>query len=201
VSNGEQLDFKAIFGNNKPITLEIGSGKGEFLAIHSRIHPERNFIGIELRTKRITTILKKLDITKNTNVRLLNIFVDENVTNIIPDESIDEIIIYHPDPWPKTRHHKRRMFQESFLDSIKKILKRGGFVRISTDSYEYVLWIKDLFDKRDDYASMYEEGYTRIAPEDHFWTYFDEVQSQEGYEPLFMLYKKCRGAACYTQRG
>ena len=191
VNEGEQLDFEALYGTKKPITLEIGSGKGEFLAIHSRVHPERNFIGIELRTKRIITILKKLDVVNNSNVRLLNVFVDENVTNFIPCNSIDEIIIYHPDPWPKKRHHKRRMFQNSFLESVKKILKQGGFIRISTDSYEYALWIKDLFDWRDDYVAMYEDGFTRITPEDHFWTYFDEVQTQEGYEPLFMLYRKC----------
>jgi tRNA (guanine-N7-)-methyltransferase len=192
VKDGLLLDFRAIFGNDNPITLEIGSGKGEFLAIHSRVHRERNFIGVELRTKRIHTILKKIDAAKHSNVRLLNIFVDENVTKIIPPESIDEIIIYHPDPWPKTRHHKRRLFQNTFLESIKDIIKVGGFIRISTDSYDYVLWIKALFDKRNDFISIYDEGYTRIIPEDHFWTYFDEEQSQVGYEPIFMLYKKIK---------
>ena len=190
ISQGEQLSFEKIFGNKRPVTLEIGSGKGEFLALYSRVHPERNFIGIELKAKRIITTLKKLDIERNSNVRLLNLYVDENVTKVIPEDSISEIIIYHPDPWPKTRHHKKRIFQHSFLCSVNQILKAGGFIRISTDSLDYANWIKNLFAKRLEYVSMCAEGFTNIPPEDHLTTYFDELQSAEGFEPLFMLYRK-----------
>jgi len=188
-SREEILDFGVIFGDNKPITLEIGSGKGDFLANQSRIHPEMNYIGIEVKSKRIITILKKLDIVQNSNVRLLNLFVDANVNKYIAAESIDEIIIYHPDPWPKTRHHRRRLFQPSFIDCLNKVIKKDGLIRISTDSLDYAKWIKGLFDKRQDFVSMYEEGFTSVVPEGHFWTYFDELQANAGYEPLFMLYK------------
>ncbi|MCL2063236.1 MAG: tRNA (guanosine(46)-N7)-methyltransferase TrmB [Candidatus Cloacimonetes bacterium] len=186
----KELDFYEIFGNNRSITIEIGSGKGEFIATYSRFYPEKNFIGIELKDKRIMTTLKKLDIENNSNVRLLKLFVDSDIVKYIRPESIDELIIYHPDPWPKTRHHKHRLFQKSFLDSIYPILKIDGYIRISTDDLNYKDWIVRLFNERDDFESMYPEGYSMIVPDDHLWTYFDEIKSKEGYEPCFMLYKK-----------
>ena len=184
------LDFQAIFGNNRAISMEIGSGKGEFIVVNSRFESEKNFIGIELKSKRILTTLKKLDISKNKNVRLLNLFIDSNVSAIIPPASIDEFIIYHPDPWPKKRHHKRRMFQHDFLDTIYILLKAGGLIKISTDDVNYAEWIKDLFAERDDFEALYKGGYSSIVPEEHFWTYFDKLQKEQGFEPLFMIYRK-----------
>ena len=184
------LDIQSIFGNKKPIIMEIGSGKGEFIAINSRFSPEINFIGVELKSKRIITTLKKLDPEKHKNVRLLNLFIDNNVSNIIPPASIDEFIIYHPDPWPKKRHHKRRMVQADFLDTLHTLLKVGGFIKISTDNLDYAEWIKELFKERNDFEAMYKEGYTSIVPEDHFTTYFDKLQAELGFQPLFMLFKK-----------
>ena len=186
----KQIDFREIFGNDKPITLEIGSGKGEFISTYSRFYPEKNFVGIELKDKRIITTLKKLDIEKNSNVRILRLYVDKDIKNYIEPTSIDEIIVYHPDPWPKTRHHKHRLFKHPFLDAVYPILKLGGYIKISTDDYNYVNWITKLFQERNDFESKYSEGYTMITPEDHFKTYFDELKSAEGFDPFFMMYRK-----------
>jgi tRNA (guanine-N7-)-methyltransferase len=190
---GKVLDFTEIFGNERAITVEIGSGKGEFLAVHSRFQPERNFIGIELRGKRIITILKKLEVNKNSNVRLLNLLVDKDITDYIKPASIDEFIIYHPDPWPKTRHRMRRMFQPEFLNVLSLLLKENGYLRVSTDDAQYARWIIKMFSERKDFQSMYENGYSMIAPEDHFTTYYDDLQEGQGFESWFMLYKKVRG--------
>ncbi|MCK9329671.1 MAG: tRNA (guanosine(46)-N7)-methyltransferase TrmB [Candidatus Cloacimonetes bacterium] len=190
LEEGKYLDFEDIFGNNYPLCLEIGSGKGEFIAVQSRFHPETNFIGVELKGKRIITTLKKLDIEKNSNVRLMNLFIDENVTDFIKPNSLDTVIIYHPDPWPKKKHHKRRLIQHKFLDAINPIIKINGYIKISTDDAEYAQWIIDIFKERKDFKSIYPEDFTMINPEDHFTTYFDELQAQEGFETWFMLYKK-----------
>lgn len=186
----KQLEFNRIFGNSRPVTLEIGSGKGEFIAIQSRFHPENNYIGIELKQKRIITTLKKLDIQKNNNVRLLNLFVDEKVTDFIKPASIETVIIYHPDPWPKKRHHKRRLIQHSFLNALNPIIKQDGYVKISTDDADYAQWIMEIFSERKDFSPMYKDCFTMISPEDHFTTYFDELKASEGFDTWFMLYKK-----------
>ena len=190
IEPNKRLDFEDIFGNDHPICMEIGSGKGEFIAINSRFSPEQNFIGVEMKSKRIITTLKKLDPKKHKNVRLINIFIDSNVFTIIPPASIDEFIIYHLDPWPKKRHHKRRMFQPSFLDTLSLLLKKDGVIKISTDSLDYAEWIANLFENRNDFEAKYYSGYSYIIPEYHFTTYFDLLQAEQGYQPLFMLYKK-----------
>ena len=186
------LEFANIFGSEKPITLEIGSGKGEFISMYSRFYPERNFIGIELRDKRINSTLKKLDINRNFNVRLLRLYVDQNIQKYIKPNSIDEIIIHHPDPWPKTRHHKHRLFQHHFIDALYPILKIGGYIRISTDDPDYAKWIIKHFKERDDFVSMYKDDFTMIPPEDHLVTFFDAIKSAEGFDPFFMKYRSIR---------
>ena len=190
VAEHNHLNLINIFGNDKPVIVEIGSGKGEYLAIKSLFHPEQNFIGLEVKNKRIITTLKKLDIEKNKNVRLLNLLLDNEINKILPSSSIDEFIINHPDPWPKKRHHKRRLIRHDIIDTLFNLLKEGGLIRISTDNLEYAEWIKHMFDERPDFKSIYKEGYNFIVPEDHFITYFDKLQAELGFDPVFMLYKK-----------
>jgi len=190
IEENKQLDFANIFGNRNPIVLEIGSGKGEFISVYSRFYPQENFLGVELKSKRITTTLKKLDINKNPNVRLLRKFIDDKVTEIIPKNSISQIIINHPDPWPKRKHHKNRLIQHAFINAVNGILKMGGHLKISTDDPDYRKWILKIFTQRKDFVSLYTDGYSMIVPEDHLWTYFDELQSKDGFKPAFMLYKK-----------
>ncbi|MCL1827210.1 MAG: tRNA (guanosine(46)-N7)-methyltransferase TrmB [Candidatus Cloacimonetes bacterium] len=170
--------------------MEIGSGKGEFIALNSQFHPEQNFIGIELKNKRIVTTLKKLDILKHPNVRLWNKFIDSEITSVLSPDSIDQIIIYHPDPWPKKRHHKRRLFQHNFIDTLYYLLKSGNYLHISTDCPDYAEWIKTVFVESKDFINMSQQGYTDIIPENHCLTYFDRLQATLGFEPLFFLYKK-----------
>jgi len=184
------LDFAQIFGNDHPVILEIGSGKGEFISVYSRFYPTENYIGVELKHKRIVNTLKKLDVQKNTNVRLLQKYIDEHITAIIPPASISEVIINHPDPWPKNKHKKNRLIQHGFLDALYQILKAGGQLKISTDDVIYTHWINKIFTKRDDFESMYPGGYTYIVPEYHLQTYFSELKTRQGFRPAFMLYRK-----------
>src|SRR6056297_1194466 len=116
------LVFQQIYGNSAPIHLEIGCGKGEFLAMKSRVKWDKNFLGIEVKPKRIKSILKKLELQQHSNVRLLQLFVDAQSSQIIPPNSIEMIYINHPDPWPKRRHHKRRLLQDEFIDILHRIL-------------------------------------------------------------------------------
>ncbi len=184
------LNFKEIFGNNNPVHLEIGSGKGEFIAKKSALEKDINFIGIELKAKRIVTITKKLDPVINKNVRLLQLFVDKKINESIPVDSFEIIYIQHPDPWPKRRHHKHRLIQDKFLNSLNKILKYNGEVQIATDHPEYAKWIQKIFNARSDFKSIFEKGYSMEKPENHISTYFEERWEKMGYHPTFMFYKK-----------
>lgn len=184
------LNFNEIFGDDKPVHLEIGSGKGEFIAKKSAIEKDVNFIGIELKPKRIVTITKKLDPEINKNVRLIKLYVDDKINEFIPQNSFDIIYIQHPDPWPKRRHHKNRLIQNKFLDSLNKILKINGEVQIATDHPEYAKWIQKIFNSRSDFKSIFENGYSMERPPNHISTYFEERWAELGYHPTFMFYRK-----------
>lgn len=190
VEKGTILDFAMIFGNNNPVYLEIGSGKGEFITQKSRIHRDINFMGVELNPKGITTILKKLDLEADNNVRLLNHYVDKNISQIIPKFSLSVIYIQHPDPWPKRKHHKYRLINQDFIDSLQFLLKPNGTVEIATDHPEYSEWIIEHFRRRGDFHSLFDNGFTFEKQPGHIETYFEEVKRYEGFEPRFMFYKK-----------
>ncbi len=192
VEEGKVLDFNQIFNNNKPVHIEIGSGKGEFISQKSREMLDVNFIGIELNPHRITSILKKLDLEEDHNVKLLNHYVDKEISQVIPKYSIPVIYIQHPDPWPKRRHHKYRLINQDFIDALNLMLELGGRVEIATDHPEYSQWIIEHFDQRKDFVSLFEKGYTYEKQAGHIETYFEEIKRAEGFEPIFMFYQKVK---------
>ncbi len=186
----KELDFFKIFGNTNPVHLEIGSGRGEFLIQKALNLPDINFLGIELKEKRIKTILRKLDFKLHKNVRIMKLFADENLKKCIPEKAISKIYIIHPDPWPKRKHHKKRLINDRFIGVLSEILKSEGSLVIATDHSEYVNWIIKLFAARKDFVSKYKNGYSNIPAEGHLETYFEIKKRQEGFKPIFMEFEK-----------
>lgn len=186
-----QLDYKNIFGNDNPVYIEIGSGKGEFISQYPLLNPKSNFIGFEVRDKRIRNILKKIDPIKQTNVRLMSLLVDEKIKDVLPEESVEGVFIQHPDPWPKKKHHKRRLIQQAFLDALAGILKIGAFVQVSTDHEEYAAWIAEEFIRNHNFDTV-SENVIQDKPhfEQHVITWFEHEQRRLGFEPRYMLFKR-----------
>lgn len=190
IEENEMLDFYKVFENNNSVHLEIGSGRGEFLLYKSVQHPDVNFLAIELKEKRIKTIIRQLDPQINKNVRIIKLFVDEKITDYVPEGSFQMIYIIHPDPWPKRKHHKNRLIQHGFIDVLWRILKPEGIVELSTDHEEYANWIIQHFLERTDFESFYNKGFSRNLEEKHIETFFEKKKKEEGSEPFFMKYRK-----------
>lgn len=184
------IDLKQQFGNDNPVHLEIGSGRGEFLVEKALQNPNVNYLAIELKEKRIKTILRQLSFEDHRNVRLMRLFVDSSVTEILPQESFEMIYIIHPDPWPKKRHHRRRIINQNFINVLWNLLTKNGIVRLSTDHPDYAAWIVEHFAIRPDFVSLYENGFTKKPPADHVETYFERKKKAEGFPPFFMEYRK-----------
>lgn len=185
------LDYSQVFGNDNPVYIEIGSGKGEFISQYPLLYPEINFLGFEVRRKRINNILKKIDPDRHPNVRLIEQLVDEKIGLLLPPASIDGCFIQHPDPWPKKRHHKRRLFQADFLKALASILKPDAFVQIATDHEEYAQWITREFAGSDLFASVHDDPISsKPHLSDHVITFFEQEQRRLGFEPNFMMYKR-----------
>lgn len=138
------VDLAAWFGRVAPVELEIGSGKGTFLLRQARAHPERDFLGIEWANKFYRFAADRMARWGLTNVRMLRTDAREFVIRRLPPSSLAAIHVYHPDPWPKKRHHKRRMFNAAFLTAAVAALKPAGRLAIQTDHAGYFEAIEKL---------------------------------------------------------
>lgn len=185
------LEFTSLFHNDNPVYLEIGSGKGEFISEYAILHPEWNFIGFELKQKRVDITIRKLDKETHKNVRIATFMIDAKIENIIPVNSITGIFIQHPDPWPKRKHYKRRLVQQDFLDALSRIIKPGGFIQVSTDHENYAQWIWNEFNLRKDFMPSIAKGIS-LKPllDEHIITYYEREQRRLGFEPRHMLFEK-----------
>jgi tRNA (guanine-N7-)-methyltransferase len=131
------IDFRALFGRDARRTLEIGFGDGDNLAELARRHPEQDFLGAEVHRPGVGRLLLTLEADRLGNVRVLDDDVMPALTERIPDAGLDAILIYFPDPWPKKRHHKRRLLQAESADLFARKLKAGGMLHLATDWADY----------------------------------------------------------------
>jgi len=139
-----KIDFAQVFGRSAPVHIEIGSGKGAFLITQAQAQPEVNFLGIEWASKYYRYTVDRIGRRGLTNVRILRADAPIFLRDFVPEESVDCFHIYFPDPWPKKRHHKRRLMQSSNLEVILDRLKPGGEIRLATDHEEYFQQMQDV---------------------------------------------------------
>ena len=132
------LDLDKVFGrSNAPLTVEIGFGMGKSLVEMASKAPERNFIGIEVHTPGIGACLADIRDHNISNLRVVHHDAVEVFNSMIPDDSVDTLQLYFPDPWHKARHHKRRIVKPEFLDMIMPKLRQGGVIHMATDWENY----------------------------------------------------------------
>jgi tRNA (guanine-N7-)-methyltransferase len=131
------LDFDTIFGRAAPLTLEIGFGNGESLLEQAIDHPERNFLGIEVHTPGVGHLLHGIDQAGISNLRVIRHDAVEVLNKQIPENSLDRVQLFFPDPWHKKRHQKRRILQDNFVEVIRKHLRIGGQFHMATDWENY----------------------------------------------------------------
>jgi tRNA (guanine-N7-)-methyltransferase len=131
------LRFDGVFGNGNPIEVEIGSGKGRFIISSSRDNPQTNYIGIERAYKFFTIMKERVEKARTENVRLLRTEADYFIPAYVPPASVQAFHIYFPDPWPKTKHRRRRLVNPGFFDILRDRLAHGGCIHLATDFAEY----------------------------------------------------------------
>ena len=144
----EIIETTNIFNNsNRKLIIEIGFGNGEILIDSALRNPDDNFIGIEVYESGIGQCLIQLSEKKLSNVRLINEDAKHILNHSFKDQTIDQINIFFPDPWPKKKHHKRRLINQEFILLIGKKLKKNGCINIATDWDDYAEQIIDVFNK------------------------------------------------------
>lgn len=131
------LDYRALFGRVAPTIVEIGFGMGESTAAIARRMPECDFIGIEVHTPGVGALLKLIGENDITNLRIVQHDAVEVLERMIPDQSLAGLHIFFPDPWPKKRHHKRRLIQPALVKLLVRKLRQGGYLHLATDWGDY----------------------------------------------------------------
>lgn len=149
----KSLDFAAIFDRSAPITLEIGFGNGASLTQMTAASPEQNFIGIEVHRPGVGNLLQQLEQENLTNVRVICYDAVEVLQQMIPPTSLDRIQIFFPDPWPKKKHHKRRLIQSSFINLLATRIKPNGILHLATDWQNYAEQMLEVLTASSDFIN------------------------------------------------
>ncbi|MAX67934.1 MAG: tRNA (guanosine(46)-N7)-methyltransferase TrmB [Halobacteriovoraceae bacterium] len=131
-----------VFNNQAPLEVEIGTGYGHFMIEHTQKHPHINFVGLDHRFKRSFHLAKKLAKLEHKNFRYLRAR-GERLGFLFGEDEVSKIYYFFPDPWPKKRHRKKRLFQKRFLDEAFRVLKPGGEILVKTDHDDYFSWMLD----------------------------------------------------------
>ncbi|GLR24952.1 tRNA (guanosine(46)-N7)-methyltransferase TrmB [Limnobacter litoralis] len=140
----EPIQFETRFGRQADNWLEIGFGMGETTAKIAKAHPEVNYLGVEIYTAGVGSLLKKIGEEDIHNIRIISHDVVEVLRDMIPDSSLSRVLIYFPDPWRKARHHKRRLIQPEFISHLCKKLKPGAILHCATDWENYAMHMLEV---------------------------------------------------------
>ena len=176
-----EVNFESTFGRAAPTILEIGFGMGDSLAEQAKLNPEKNFIGVEVHKAGVGRLLMKALETDLSNLRIYNEDSKDVLNKSIPKNSLHTVQVFFPDPWPKTRHHKRRLLNPEFLNLIARKLELGGLLHVATDWEPYAETIELLCSSRQDF----ERSLSPQRPE----TKFERRARRLGHEVRDMAYR------------
>ena len=141
----ELLDIESLFPKSQQVIMEIGFGMGEATALIARDFPETGFLAVEVHRPGIGKLMLRIQELNLNNIRIIEGDVHPIIASMIPDDCLDGIHLFFPDPWPKKRHHKRRIVTTEFLALIHPKVKHNGFIHIATDWLPYAEHIQEVF--------------------------------------------------------
>lgn len=184
------LDVRSLLPQSQDVWLEIGFGGGEHLATQATRNPQIGFLGCEPFDKGVAKLLRSVREDALGNIR---VFMDDARLLLarLPEASLGRIFILFPDPWPKARHHKRRLVQPALIPLLARTLRPGGELRLASDHVDYVAWMLEVMQQQ----PMFE--WTARAPEDFLnapadWvhTRYQEKTEAQGRQPTFLTFRR-----------
>lgn len=183
-------DWTTVFGNNQPVELEIGFGKGLFLVSESAARPDVNFVGVEIVRKYQLFTATRLAKRGRANVRLACADARMFVRDRVAAQSVQAVHVYFPDPWWKKRHLKRRVFTADFAAECGRVLQSGGVLSIATDVDEYFSVMKELVAGRATLQPLPPPAATETNDDLDYMTNFERKARQQG-KPIYRgIWKK-----------
>jgi tRNA (guanine-N7-)-methyltransferase len=194
--------WTTVFGDDRPVEIEVGCGKGLFLITAAQSNPATNFVGIEIERKYHLFTANRVAKRKLTNVRMLCGDARRLLHDCVPAASIQGLHVYFPDPWWKQRHRKRRVFNVEFVEQCERVLRPDGWLRVASDVQEYFTIISALFRER---SGMREEPWPEretLTADLAYFTNFERKARLEGKPIHRAVYARCSaGRAPAAPRG
>jgi tRNA (guanine-N7-)-methyltransferase len=184
------LDLPAVFGRRAPRTLEIGFGDGANLVTLAAARPERDFLGVEVHRPGVGRLLLSLEAQRLTNVRVICHDAVEVLAQQLAPGSLEEILILFPDPWPKKRHHKRRLIQPDFATALAGRLGAGGVLRLATDWEPYALHMLTTLAAVPGFENLATDGGFVPRPDERAPTRFERRGQRLGHAVWDLAFRR-----------
>jgi tRNA (guanine-N7-)-methyltransferase len=180
------LDWQAVFGNDHPVELEVGSGKGLFLVTAATARPDVNFVGVEIVRKYQLLIATRLALRQLANVRVACADARPLLRDWVPAASLQAVHVYFPDPWWKKRHHKRRVFTDEFARQCARVLRPGGILSLATDVADYARAMAEVVAAQTDLAPLPPQESQSPAHDLDYLTHVERKCRNQG-KPIWRL--------------
>lgn len=187
---GDILDLDATFGRSRSRTLEVGFGDGENLLARAGEEPERDFLGIEVHAAGVGRVLAEIDERKLDNVRIIRHDAVEVFEHGLSESSIDELLVFFPDPWPKQRHHSRRLIRPDIVPILARPLRSGGVIRVATDWAPYATQVLGVLDAEPSLDNVAGPGKTVPRPAQRPVTKFERRGVGLGHTIVDVEYRR-----------
>ena len=182
------LDLGQIFGRSAPTFLEIGFGMGETTVTIAKAHPQYDYLAIDVHTPGVGSLLKQIDESGLVNVRVIQHDAVEVLQRMLPSDCLDGVHIFFPDPWPKARHHKRRLIQPEFIALLCRHLKKGAYIHAATDWEDYAGQILEVLSSESQLANTAIDN--ALRPEYRPLTKFEQRGLQLGHGVWDLVFKR-----------
>lgn len=184
----EFINYEEVFKRSAPTILEIGFGMGETTAKIATASSDKNFIGVEVFSGGVGALLNRIDDEGIKNIRIIQHDAVEVVNHMLKPESLDGVHIYFPDPWPKTRHHKRRLVQTPFIKQLVSRIKPGGYIHCATDWENYAMQMLDVLSNE----AALQNRHSGFAPRPDYrpLTKFENRGIRLGYGVWDLIFEK-----------
>lgn len=184
------LDLDRIFGRRAARVLEVGFGNGDTLLELARRQPERDFLGIEVYRPGVGRLLHNVAKVELVNVRVSCHDAVEVLARQIPDAALQTVLLYFPDPWPKKRHHKRRIVQPAFVELVTRKLQPGGRLQLATDWENYAWQMLEVLGAAPGLRNCSDDGTFVPRPPERPLTRFEQRGRRLGHEVRDLVFEK-----------
>ncbi len=158
--DAKPLSFKRLFDRKAVVRLEVGTGNGDQIVSAAVSHPDRDYIGFEVYRPGVAQTVSKAVKAGVDNLRIIEADAAQALPILFPEGSLDEVWTFFPDPWRKTKHHKRRLVQAPFAETVARVLRPGGIWRLATDWSDYAFQMRDVIED----SPYFENPYAGVNP-------------------------------------